>query len=364
MNTISVHLAEKSYQILLGPLAKNASALKALCQNKNILLVTDSNTVKFRDLVLSLIQPVAKQVETCCFPAGESSKTIDTTLKILEHAAGKKLGRDALFIALGGGVCGDMTGFAAAIHMRGVPFIQIPTSLLAMVDSSIGGKTAVDTHYGKNLIGAFHQPLEVFLDPAFLETLSDRDFCNGMAEVIKAGVLGDPELYQILLETDPAVLRHDPELLEQIIFRACDLKRKIVEQDELEQADNIRVQLNYGHSFGHAVELLSDFQLYHGEAVAVGMDMASAYAFTQGLCCKGFVQEQRQLLKRYGFDLDAANAMSPENILDLMYRDKKNRSGKIRLILPESVGHLCVQDIPDPDGIKNFLTQYLNGVRP
>ena len=363
MNTLTVHLAEKSYPIFLGPVAESGPSLDRFCAGRNVLFAADSNTRAWQRPVLDLIEKSAMHLECFTFPAGEASKTIDTVLRMIEQASRANFGRDALFIAFGGGVCGDMTGFAAAIYMRGIPFIQIPTSLLAMVDSSIGGKTAVDTVFGKNLIGAFHQPLAVYIDTDFLKTLPERQFRNGMAEIIKAGVLGAPELYRMLEQTSMEKLRADRTLLETAVFQACDLKRRIVEQDECETHNSIRVRLNYGHTFGHAVELLSGFSLNHGESVAIGMDMAAQYAFEEGLCSREFLLSQRGLLQRYGFDLNAGNGLSPEEILRAMFHDKKNRHGKIRVILPESVGTVLVQEIPDPKKLEMFLRKYLAEVR-
>ena len=359
--TVRVELAERSYDILFDKINSPAviSAFTALPQ-KNVLICADSNTSHFLPEVKSVLQQSGKTVYEWVFPAGESSKNMDNAMKLCGYASSLKLGRNTLFAALGGGVTGDLTGFAAAIYMRGVDFIQIPTSLLAMVDSSVGGKTAVDTAYGKNLAGAFHQPKLVVINCGFLRTLPAREIGSGMAEILKTAMILDHYFAQKLAAFDgnPA---DDPEFLRQAVKRSCEIKAAVVAADEKESGDSGRVFLNYGHTFGHAIEHLSHFKLAHGEAVAVGMDIAAFAAVKLGLCPADLPEFQYSLLKKSAIapaDFPASAVIHPaDRIVELMKGDKKNGDGRFRAVLPLAPGRVKTVDL-DPDWTLNTIAEY------
>lgn len=270
---------------------------------------------------------------------GEEHKTFAAVESICRAAARLHLTRKDCFIALGGGVTGDLTGFASAIYMRGVPFIQIPTTLLAMVDASVGGKTAADLPEGKNLIGAFHQPLGVLIDPDFLKTLSFTDLTCGLAEVVKTAVILDPELFADLENAgESTVLAPDFEnLYPRLIKRCCQLKAQVVEQDEKESG--LRAILNYGHTFGHAVEQLSNFTIPHGSGVAIGMNVAGTLAAERGLWSREENLRQQELLKKLRMPINVPAGFAPAELLEVMRSDKKNDTSGIRLVLPQKIGH-------------------------
>ena len=269
---------------------------------------------------------------------GEQYKTFSAVESICRKAAQMHLNRKDRFIALGGGVTGDLTGFAAAIYMRGINFIQIPTTLLAMVDASVGGKTAADLPEGKNLIGAFHQPDAVLIDPEFLTTLSFTDLTCGLAEVVKTAVILDGKFFEkleqlgaSLVETPDFAVRY-PELIK----RCCELKSMVVASDEKE--NGLRAILNYGHTFGHAVEQLSDFTIPHGVGVAIGMTVAGTLAADLGMWKNNDASRQLELLKKLRLSTAIPRRFTPEQILEVMRSDKKNDASGIRLVLPDGIG--------------------------
>lgn len=264
-----------------------------------------------------------------CFPAGESSKTLATFQEILGFLAEEKLTRTDFAVALGGGVTGDMAGFAAACYLRGIPFVQIPTTLLAQVDSSVGGKTAIDLPQGKNLAGAFHQPSLVLIDPDTLRTLSPHFFADGMGEVIKYGCIRSEELFH-LLETEDVQSR-----MESILYACVDIKRAIVERDEFDRGE--RMLLNFGHTLGHALEKLHGFSgLSHGAAVGIGMVMISRAGEASGLTASGTTDRIVSLLQKYG--LPTEDDAPLEQILDAARSDKKSTGSSIRPVLLRSIG--------------------------
>lgn len=279
---------------------------------------------------------------------GEQYKTFAAVESICRRAAQLHLTRKDLFIALGGGVTGDLTGFASAIYMRGVRFIQIPTTLLAMVDASVGGKTAADLPEGKNLIGAFHQPEAVLIDPGFLKTLSFTDLTGGMAEVVKTAVILDSQLFDRLEAAgESSVLAPDfDSFYVELIKRCCQLKAQVVESDEKE--NGLRAILNYGHTFGHAVEQKSLFTIPHGAAVAIGMNAAGILAAELGMWNSSEAERQLELLKKLRLPVTVPAEFSPAELLEIMRSDKKNDSSGIRLVLPEKIGSAkTVSGIPE-----------------
>jgi len=277
-----------------------------------------------------------RNVAECILPDGEHHKTLQAAGWVIDELVGKRLNRDAVVVALGGGVVGDIAGFAAACYQRGVGYVQIPTTLLAQVDSSVGGKTGVNHSGGKNLIGAFHQPQAVIADTDTLSTLPDREMSAGLAEVIKYGCVADWEFLDWLDANMEKLRERDEAALTYAISRSCEIKASIVGEDEREQGR--RAILNFGHTFGHAIEAATDFERYlHGEAVALGMVMAMDFSRELGLIDAGAAQRVDALLRRAGLPTEAPR-IGAERALDLMRMDKKVLSGKIRLVLLDRLG--------------------------
>ncbi len=352
---VRVHLSERSYDILIASgLLKTrtaADALRRKIAGKPVLLVADTNTAElYGEYVLDLLR---RQSPASCsmhvFEAGESSKNLANAEMICRAAFRSNLDRSGVIIALGGGVTGDMAGFAAAVYMRGIECIQIPTSLLAMIDSSVGGKTAVDLPDGKNLIGAFHQPQLVLIDVDMLETLPAVQMRSGAAELIKHAILFDSDLFAVLESSPEELLElRNKALWARLIARSCALKAEVVADDERETAR--RALLNLGHSFGHALEKLQDFSGYsHGEAVAYGTAVAASLA--QRLGHLKYESCERIIMLLRSFDLPVSSTgFLPVEILAAMAGDKKNIGGRKRLVLPFKIGRCeIVQDAEDAD---------------
>lgn len=334
MEKVTVGLGERAYDILIAPGIREQLAK---LEGDHFLMVDTNVSALYGEWAIRAIRPRVKYV----FTAGEAEKTPETVIAACRMAAEARLDRHARFVALGGGVTGDMTGFAAAIYMRGVKFIQIPTTLLAMVDSSVGGKTGVDIPEGKNLIGAFHQPEQVLIDTDFLKTLPVKEIRCGLAEIVKTGVILDEPLFQ-LLEAEPELLVEKIDLARyaKIIRRCCERKAEVVAADERESG--IRAILNYGHTFGHAFELLSNFEISHGEGVALGMCAAAEYAVNETLWSREEANRQKNLLEKIGLPTRLPRTYTPDAIIRAMGRDKKNSGGAINLVLPVRIGEARV----------------------
>ena len=333
-NTVHCHTASASYDITIAPGAWQKTA--DFPGRK--LLVRDANVPN---------PGIAADGEIVLTP-GEQYKTFSAVESICREAARLHLTRQDRFIALGGGVTGDLTGFAAAIYMRGVHFIQIPTTLLAMVDASVGGKTAADLPEGKNLIGAFHQPDAVLIDPGFLKTLSPENLICGLAEVVKTAVILDRDLFELLeKESSGCVTSPDFDTLyPELISRCCQLKSQVVSSDEKEQG--LRAILNYGHTFGHAVEQLSQFSIPHGLGVAIGMNTAGLLAEKMQMWSPEENTRQKNLLQSLQMPISIPAGFSSDALLEVMRSDKKNDSSGIRLVLPEKIGSArTVSGIPE-----------------
>jgi len=283
-------------------------------------------------------------------PDGEQSKSWQTLNRVFDDLLKGKCGRDTLVIALGGGVVGDLAGFAAAVYQRGVPFIQVPTTLLAQVDSSVGGKTAINHALGKNMIGAFHQPLAVVSDVATLDTLPDRELRSGLAEVIKHGFALDATFVDWLESNVEKILRRDHGALVHAIRRSCELKARIVAADEREAGE--RALLNFGHTFGHAIEAGTGYGTWlHGEAVAAGMVMAAELSALMGQLKKTEVSRVRELVRRAGLPVSGP-ALAPERMLELMALDKKAAKGRTRFIVLECIGRAAVRADIDAQAVR------------
>lgn len=300
-------------------------------------IITDSNVKQlYGNTLLSELEANHLSVSLLHFPAGEESKNISIYQLLLQKLIHSGLTRKSVIIALGGGVVGDIAGFLAATYMRGIPYIQIPTTLLAQVDSSIGGKTALNLPEGKNLVGAFYQPIRVYVDPSFLLTLSTRHYNNGLVEIIKHGVIFDSTLFRYIETHISEIKARDIDTLSQLIFHSCKIKVNIVQQDEREQ--NLRVILNYGHTLAHALEQIEKYTLFHGEAVAIGMNYAGKLAVTKCFWRQSERERQQRLLK--AFNLPTHSAQNSEQLISLMHRDKKGEKGKIMFVLPMTIGKM------------------------
>ncbi len=315
-------------------------------------VVTDGN---LRDLAAPLadaLQSVGVAPGLHVVEPGERSKSLESLHGIYDALLDLKADRRACVVAVGGGVVGDLAGFAAASYMRGIPLIQAPTSLLAMVDSSVGGKTGVNLPRGKNLVGAFHQPAGVLIDPDVLATLPERDFRGGLAEVVKYGVISDAEFFAWLEANAEAILVRSPDVLVPLIARCCELKAEVVAADEFETT-GVRATLNYGHTFAHAFENLAGYgALSHGEAVSVGMTCAARLAASRGMIEHAVFDRQTALLERFHLptDLPANCEFAPNAVLAAMRTDKKNVAGALRLVLPVRLGEVRVfADVPEDE---------------
>lgn len=332
--------ASTGYDVAVGAGASAGAAdfiRTALRRVKKVAVVTDSNVNALHsESVVSQLAAAGLAVEKFVFPAGESSKNLSTYAKLIDLLAAKRFDRTDVAIALGGGVTGDLTGFAAATYKRGIDFVQMPTSLLAMVDSSVGGKTGVDISAGKNLVGAFHQPRAVFCDLNFLDTLSDEWRMDGMGEVVKYAILGDSGLFEFL-ERNPL-----SPIGEREIASCIGMKRDIVEEDEKESG--VRKLLNLGHTFAHAIELLSGYAVSHGRAVATGLAMAARAAVKRGVLPAAECGRIEALVVAMGYE--AHTNFPVADIADAVLGDKKVQGDSIDIVLPRSIGSCAVFRTP------------------
>jgi len=305
------------------------------------MVVTDQNVEKLASGALASLQAAGFRGTLAVLPPGETQKSLQAASTLYDRLADVPADRRTLVVAVGGGVIGDLAGFVAATFARGLPLLMAPTTLLAMVDSSVGGKVGVNHPKAKNLIGSFHQPVGVWIDLAALNTLSDREFRSGLAEVVKYGVILDAELFAYLEKNIDAILERDSEVLHHIVVRCCRLKADVVEKDEREET-GLRAILNYGHTFCHAFEAATGYgQLLHGEGVAIGMLCASRLAERMGRVDSHFTKRQYDLLQAFGLPT-AVPEVSHEELVELMYHDKKVERGKLRFVLPSRMGHVEV----------------------
>lgn len=340
-STLFVELGDRSYPIFIGDGLMQLSKLLASHIHGQQVLVVTNETVAPLYLEALLDNLSAYSVETVILPDGEMYKNIEELNTIFNVLLTKKYNRTATLVALGGGVVGDMTGFAAACYQRGVNFLQIPTTLLAQVDSSVGGKTAVNHRLGKNMIGAFYQPQCVIVDTSLLDTLPDRQFKAGLAEVVKYGLISDPDFFDWMEKNITKLLERDPAALCFAIEKSCANKAKIVARDERE--NDVRATLNLGHTFGHAIETFYSYQGWlHGEAVAVGMVMAAELSKHMGWIQKTDVNRIKELLVLCGLPISPPKEMSSQVFLELMSVDKKVLDGTLRFVLLQSIGKAIV----------------------
>lgn len=356
MQTLQVELADRSYPIHIGRNLLQTVSLGEHVRGNQVMVITnetiaplylDSVTAHFRHL----------QCDTLVLADGETHKNLATLETIFDHLMARGHSRTTTLVALGGGVIGDMVGFAAACYQRGVDFIQIPTTLLAQVDSSVGGKTAVNHPRGKNMIGAFHQPRLVLIDTAVLDTLAKRQLAAGMAEVIKYGLIRDKAFFQWLENQTPALLSRDPEALVQAIYRSCDNKAQVVADDETEQGN--RALLNLGHTFGHAMETATGYSEWlHGEAVAAGMLLAARLSRELGWVEPELEARLSALLQAWSLPVAVPATMTPDIFMELMALDKKVQNGQLRLVLLKALGQAVVTADYAPAALQTTLEAF------
>src|SRR5450631_411902 len=342
VQTLNVDVGHSRYPIAIGPgLLMNRELLDAQIRGRDLMIVTNA-TVARLSLAKLTGSLAGRRVAECILPDGEQHKTLHTAGWVFDALAGQKMNRDATVLALGGGVVGDIAGFAAASYQRGIGYVQFPTTLLAQVDSSVGGKTGVNHAGGKNLVGAFYQPLCVIADTAALATLPDRELKSGLAEVIKHGCVWDPLLFNWLERETPKLLARDAEALTYAISRSCEIKATVVARDEREHS--LRAILNFGHTFGHAIEAATDYEKFlHGEAVGIGMLIAADLSHRMGLIDATVKERLRDILARTGLPTEAPR-IGAAKAFELMQMDKKVVAGAIRLVLLEKLGRAIVTD--------------------
>lgn len=309
-------------------------------ENRRVAVIADSNTAPlFGDAVCGVLEGHCKQILLHTFPAGEANKTLDTVKEIYKALIEAKFDRKDLLIALGGGVVGDITGYAAATYLRGVDFVQIPTTLIAQSDSSIGGKTGVDFDGYKNMVGAFYMPKLVYMNLSALRSLDDRQFYAGFAEVMKHGLIKDAMFYEWLLENMYEIHDRDMAVLGEMIMRSCTVKKLVVEKDPKEQGD--RALLNFGHTIGHAIEKAMNFEMLHGECIAIGMVAAAYISWKHNWLSMEEYYEVRDMFVPFNLPI-SIDAINPEQILELMKSDKKMESGQIKFVLLKKVGKAVI----------------------
>ncbi len=368
---VPVNLGPRSYDVrvvsqgsaAVGPFVREAldrSWAGRAC--RRALIVTDQNVAPHHTPISSALTSIGITPTLSILPPGESTKSLDHAADLYEELIRIRADRHTCVIALGGGVIGDLAGFVAATYARGLPLLMIPTSLLAMVDSSVGGKVGVNHPRAKNIIGAFHQPAGVWIETELLATLSDRELRCGLAEVIKYGVILDAAFFEFLEQNAEAILNRDPGALRHVIAHSCRLKADVVSKDEREET-GCRAILNFGHTFGHAVEAVAGYnaQFHHGEAVAVGMIGGCRLAERLGWIGSDLTARLFNLVRRFGLPT-VAQGLNTQALLDAMTRDKKNQMGKIRFILPRRLGLVELTDQATEQDVREVLESVVNGV--
>lgn len=347
MKTLNVDLGDRSYPIHIGRCLADSALLTGTVTNREIVIVTNETIAP---LYLSVLEDVFKAdgrvVQSVVLPDGEQFKTLETVNKVFTNLLEHNVSRKCALLALGGGVIGDMTGYAAASYQRGVDFYQFPTTLLSQVDSSVGGKTGVNHPLGKNMIGAFKQPKAVFIDTKTLSTLPKEEFVAGFAEVIKHGLIHDTDYLEFLENQLEAILALDDDAIARVVSRSCEIKSSVVSKDETEQG--VRAILNLGHTFGHAIETTMGYGNWlHGEAVGAGMVMAADLSQRLGYLNADDVNRVRKLVERSGLPIEVPASMTPEQFMTAMARDKKVDAGTMKFILLKSVGDgFVASDVP------------------
>ena len=356
MQKLDVSLAERSYPIYIDRGLLGQDLIRGHVRGNQVMVVTNETIAPlYLDAVTRGLGDL--QCDTLILPDGEQHKTLATLERIFDALMAHRHSRTTTLVALGGGVIGDMVGFAAACYQRGVDFIQVPTTLLAQVDSSVGGKTAVNHPRGKNMIGAFHQPRAVVIDTAVLDTLPEREFAAGMAEVIKYGLIRDPEFFQWLLDNQAALAARDTAPVAEAILRSCRNKAEVVAADETEQGN--RALLNLGHTFGHAMETFTGYRDWlHGEAVSAGMVMAARMSLELGWLKQADLDRVSDSLAAWKLPVTAPEGMARADFSELMALDKKVQNGRLRLVLLNQIGDALVTGEYDPNALTRTLAAF------
>jgi len=365
VETVEVDLADRGYEIRVGAgLIERAGAeLADLLSGRKVVIVADETVAALHLPTLTRsLEGTASAVHALTVPAGESAKSMTGLSDLLDRILGIGIDRRTVVVALGGGVTGDLAGFAAAVALRGLDFVQIPTTLLAQVDSSVGGKTGVNTRHGKNLLGAFHQPRRVLIDTAVLDTLPRRELLAGYAEIVKYGAIGDMAFFQWLEANGRRLLDGDTDARRHAIVASCRAKAAVVADDERETAGGPRALLNFGHTFGHALEAMAgyDGSLLHGEAVAAGMVLAARMSARLGPCTGQDAERLAAHLAAVGLpaeldQVDAARLWSADELIRHMTKDKKARDGRIVFVLLDRLGHAVVRDDVERSAVRALL---------
>ncbi len=356
-DAVTLDLNERAYPIVVGTdlLSRGERFFEAANLQPPFALVADESVQDWGKRLQERLSKIGHAFLTLV-PSGETSKSIEQAIALWQWLAEIAMPRNGALLAVGGGVVGDLTGFVAATYMRGITYGQVPTTLLAMVDSAIGGKTAIDLPHAKNLIGAFHQPSLVLCDLSTLQTMPDRAFIAGLAEVVKYGVIADPPLLAYLHENADLILRRHPITLRSIVIRSAAVKASVVALDEREQT-GLRMILNYGHTFGHALEAATKFALLHGEAIAIGMTAEAYLAWRLGWCERELLDEQTEVLRALELPTKLKEVVEPvpepdiASLTNAMQRDKKRQGLLVRFALPKRFGEVAVTDFPIPDDL-------------
>ena len=354
---LNVELADKSYPIYIGSdLLSSKSLLSDHIQGKQVMVVTNTTIAP---LYLEKLKDALSDfnVESVILPDGEEFKTLETLNKVFDALLKAKFDRSSTLVALGGGVVGDITGYAAASYQRGVNFIQVPTSLLSQVDSSVGGKTGVNHELGKNMIGAFYQPKAVIIDVDTLDTLSDQEYSAGMAEVIKYGLLGNADFFSMLETNIESIMARNKDLIIEIIFNSCKDKASIVALDEFERGK--RALLNLGHTFGHGIENAFGYGNYlHGEAVSIGMVMATKLSMDEGYLSNEDAIRVESILSKADLPISIKKSIGSETLIEAMSLDKKSIDGKIRLVLLKALGDSYLTDSYSKENFNKVVNNF------
>lgn len=361
MATVRVELGDRSYDIRVesGALRLVGETARRACPSASAVVVTNPRIGElYADPVMDSLDAAGIRARLVCVPAGEKYKNIATANRLYKEFVSARLDRGSLVVALGGGVIGDLSGFAAATYLRGVAFLQVPTTLLAQVDSSVGGKTGINLPAGKNLVGAFHQPCGVLIDPAVLRTLPRREVRAGLAEVIKHGIISDQQFFEYLLANMTRILALDTEVVTHAISRCCEIKAAVVTQDEKESG--LREILNFGHTLGHGIENAAGYGRYrHGEALAIGMIGEAFIAEKMGVAKAGTAAAIQQSLMSAGLPTVIAPGVVLDGILTAMALDKKARKGKLKFVLPTRIGAVVTRDDVPPELVTEALRRLM-----
>lgn len=371
--TVRVPLGDRSYDIRIvsgdlggfGPFAREAlDASRAGRGCRVALVITDTNVEPIASMIAEGLASQGIAAELAVVPPGEASKSLDQAAALLDRLIAMKADRHSAVVAVGGGVVGDLAGFVAATYARGVPLLMVPTSLLAQVDSSVGGKVAVNRPSAKNIVGSFHQPSGVWIDTETLGSLPDRELRCGMAEVVKYGLILDFPFFELVERDAPALMLLEPESVRRVVARCCELKAEVVSKDEREET-GLRAVLNFGHTIGHAIEAVAGYggDFSHGEAVAAGMVAEARLAERLGWIDGHLTARLRLLLDRLGLPT-AAPGLDPSAMLAAMSLDKKNQGGRIRFVLPRAPGHVELTDSPTESDHFAVLAELTAPVRP